>query len=116
MNKNPHMKHIVTKQFKKKESQGTLKRLIDKRMAIRHAQLLPSLPPVIFKRDNFRVERDQINHLLDTADKGSLDETSISTNSTERNDLYDSDRTVILRKLSNQTLLDEDKDEASVDT
>ncbi|CAF1178811.1 unnamed protein product [Rotaria sordida] len=80
----------------------------DLRTAIRHAQLLPSSPPVIFKRDNLRVERDQINYLLDTADKGSSDETSISSNSIKRNDLYDSDRTIILRKLSNQTSIDED--------
>ncbi|CAF4028747.1 unnamed protein product [Rotaria sp. Silwood2] len=85
----------------------------DLRTAIRHAQLLPSLPPVIFKRDNLRVERDQINYLLDTADKGSSDETSVSNNSTERNDLYDNDRTVILRKLSNQTSIDEDNNNSN---
>jgi hypothetical protein len=41
-----------------------------------------------------------MNYLLDTADKGLPDQNVISTNPTERNDLYDSDRTVILRKLS----------------
>ncbi|CAF4897983.1 unnamed protein product [Rotaria sp. Silwood1] len=80
----------------------------DLRTAIRHAQLLPSLPPIIFKRDNLRVERDHINDLLDTADKGSSEEIPRNTNSIERHDLYDSDRTVILRKLSNQTSIDED--------
>lgn len=29
MDKNPHMKHIMKEQLKKKESQRTLKRLID---------------------------------------------------------------------------------------
>jgi len=41
-----------------------------------------------------------MNYLLDTADKGLPDQNIINTNPTERNDLYDSDRTVILRKLS----------------
>lgn len=31
MEKNPHMKHIIEDQIKKKEPQGVLKRLIDKR-------------------------------------------------------------------------------------
>ncbi|CAF1179698.1 unnamed protein product [Rotaria sordida] len=57
--------------------------------------------------DNLHVEHDQINYLLDTANEGSSNETSVSTNSTERNDLHDSDRTVILRKLSNQISIDE---------
>lgn len=70
------------------------------RTAIRHAQLLPNLPPVIFKRDTLRTERDEINHLIDTADKGLIDETCVQSSSSERDDLYDSDRTIILRKLS----------------
>jgi len=41
-----------------------------------------------------------MNYLLDTADKGLPDQNVITTNPTERSDLYDSDRTVILRKLS----------------
>jgi hypothetical protein len=53
-------------------------------------------------------ERDHINHLLDTADVGPSNELSTTT-PTERNDLYDSDRTVILRKLSNQSLTDEEQ-------
>ncbi|CAF4393720.1 unnamed protein product, partial [Rotaria sordida] len=57
--------------------------------------------------DNLHDEHDQINYLLDTANEGSSNETSVSTNSTERNDLHDSDRTVILRKLSNQISIDE---------
>ncbi|CAF3309617.1 unnamed protein product [Rotaria socialis] len=80
----------------------------DLKTAIRHAQLLPSLPPIVFKRDNFRLEHDQINHLLDIVDTGTSDNVSISTNVPERNDLYDSDRTVILRKLSGPTSIDED--------
>ncbi|UJR10052.1 hypothetical protein I4U23_014274 [Adineta vaga] len=71
--------------------------------AIRHAQLLPNLPPVIFKRDNSPTQREQINKLLDTVDTGSS-EAMISAK-TERQDLYDSDRTIILQKLS----LDETK-------
>ncbi|CAF3787019.1 unnamed protein product [Rotaria sordida] len=63
---------------------------------------------IIFKRDNLHAEHDQINYLLDTADKGSSDETSISSNSIKRNDLYDSGCTIILRKSSNQTSIDED--------
>jgi len=66
---------------------------------------------VIFKRDNLRTERDQINCLIDTADKGSTDQSLINTIPTERTDLYDSDRTMILRKLS----LDEEAEE-SIDT
>jgi hypothetical protein len=62
---------------------------------------------VIFKRDNLRTERDQINCLIDTADKGSTDQSLINTTPTERTDLYDSDRTMILRKLS----LDEEAEE-----
>jgi hypothetical protein len=62
---------------------------------------------VIFKRDNLRTERDQINCLIDTADKGSADQSLINTTHTERTDLYDSDRTMILRKLS----LDEEAEE-----
>ncbi len=56
---------------------------------------------MIFKRDNLRTERDQINHLIDTADKGPTDQSLINpTPPTERTDLYDSDRTIILQKLS----------------
>ena len=55
---------------------------------------------MIFKRDNLRTERDQINHLIDTADKGPIDQSLINQTPTERTDLYDSDRTMILRKLS----------------
>ncbi len=62
---------------------------------------------MIFKRDNLRTERDQINCLIDTADKGSTDQSLINTTPTERTDLYDSDRTMILRKLS----LDEEAEE-----
>ncbi len=62
---------------------------------------------MIFKRDNLRTERDQINCLIDTADKGSADQSLINTTHTERTDLYDSDRTMILRKLS----LDEEAEE-----
>lgn len=80
------------------------------RTAIRHAQLLPSLPPVTFKRDNFRLQRDEINHLLDIADKGPEEETAISTKPVERSDLYDSDRTKILQKLSNEASVDESND------
>ena len=85
------------------------------RTAIGHAQLLPNLPPVTFKRDNLREERDQINYLLDTADKGLPDEststvmTTKNSGRTERSDLYDSDRTLILRKLSNQLSIEEDR-------
>jgi ATP-dependent Lon protease len=41
---------------------------------------------------------------------GSTDQNEIPTTSTERSDLYDSDRTVILRKLSNQLSINEDND------
>ena len=75
---------------------------VEIRTAIRHAQLLPNLPPVIFKRDNSPTKREQINDLLDTADKGTEEMTSPTI--AERSDLYDSDRTIILRKLS----IDED--------
>ncbi|CAF1437375.1 unnamed protein product [Adineta steineri] len=79
--------------------------------AIRYAQLLPNLPPVIFKRDNAPAKRDHINHLLDTADMGSSEIVTPPV-VTERTDLYDSDRTVILRKLSideNKTMNNEDE-------
>lgn len=80
--------------------------------AIRYAQLLPNLPPVIFKRDHSPSEREKINHLLDAADKGPVDQTSlINETSTERTDLYDSDRTVLLSKLSNQSVNERDIDE-----
>jgi hypothetical protein len=84
-------------------------------MAIRHAQLLPNLPPVIFKRDTLRTERDQINHLIDTADKGSTDQNLINTTPTERTDLYDSDRTMILRKLSPNEEEPTDTNELSIE-
>lgn len=62
---------------------------------------------MIFKRDTLRTERDQINHLIDTADKGLPEEVNaLQLSPNERNDLYDSDRTIILRKLS----LDENND------
>ena len=67
---------------------------------------------MLFKRDNSPTERDHINNLLDTADTG-LEETTAPA-VPERQDLYDSDRTVILRKLA----VDEDKlvhDEDRVD-
>lgn len=85
--------------------------------AIRHAQLLPNLPPVIFKRDLSPTKREEINHLLDTADKGpDVDEkSSMIETSTERTDLYDSDRTVLLSKLSNQSVNDVDIEEENSD-
>lgn len=85
------------------------------RTAIRHAQLLPNLPPIIFKRDNLRTERDHINHLLDTADKGAVKEDLININPPERQDLYDSDRTIILRKLSvNEKEIEEEEEKTDV--
>lgn len=76
------------------------------RTAIRHAQLLPNLPPVIFKRDRSPSEREKINQLLDSADKGAdgLEVPPVA----ERTDLYDSDRTVLLRKLSNPSVSEGD--------
>ena len=85
------------------------------RTAIRHAQLLPNLPPVVFKRDDLRTERDQINNLLDTADKGAPEETPTIA-SPERTDLYDSDRTVILRQLSNESTVVQNDESDAVDT
>lgn len=73
---------------------------------------------MIFKRDDLRTERDQINHLLDAADKGAPDETQTIA-IPERTDLYDSDRTVILRQLSNESVVvqkDENDDDDAVDT
>lgn len=54
---------------------------------------------MIFKRDLAPSEREKINHLLDTADMGTPNPTA-ALETSERTDLYDSDRTVILRKLS----------------
>ena len=62
--------------------------------------MLPNLPPVIFKRDNPQNEREHINQLLDSADKGVIEEQSIEKIEDQRTDLYDSDRTMILQKLS----------------
>lgn len=73
---------------------------------------MPNLPPVIFRRDHAPNEREKINHLLDIADKGPSDESSAAmvsdSTATERSDLYDGDRTVILRKLSHQSVIDRD--------
>ncbi|CAF0978912.1 unnamed protein product [Adineta ricciae] len=77
--------------------------------AIRHAQLLPNLPPVIFKRDNTPTQREKINNLLDVADTGRSE--ALTPTTTQRQDLYDSDRTTILRKLS----VDESKSSNSDD-
>jgi hypothetical protein len=63
---------------------------------------------VIFKRDLAPTEREKINHLLDTADMGASNLTAVVETS-ERTDLYDSDRTVILRKLSNPSVVDSDE-------
>lgn len=53
---------------------------------------------MIFRRDNSPTQREQINDLLDAADTGS--EEPIVPAVVERQDLYDSDRTMILRKLA----------------
>ena len=72
---------------------------------------------MIFKRDNLRTERDQINYLIDSADKGSIDQNLVPSTlpPTERNDLYDSDRTMILRKLSIDDEEATDTDELSIE-
>jgi hypothetical protein len=63
-----------------------------------------------------RTERDHINDLIDTADMGPPEDTSaISIKPTERHDLYDSDRTVILRKLSGQLSVDETDEKTNDD-
>ena len=69
---------------------------------------------MVFKRDDLRTERDQINNLLDTADKGAPEETP-TVASPARTDLYDSDRTAILRQLSNESAVVQN-DESDVDT
>lgn len=85
------------------------------RTAIRHAQLLPNLPPVIFKRDNLQNEREQINQLLDSADKGLIEEKSIENTEEQRTDLYDSDRTAIIQKLSSNELDEHIQESSSID-
>ena len=52
----------------------------------------------MFKRDNTPTQREQINNLLDIADTGPSE--ALTPTTAERQDLYDSDRTMILRKLS----------------
>ena len=61
---------------------------------------------MIFKRDRSPSEREKINQLLDSADKGAdgLEAPPVA----ERTDLYDSDRTVLLRKLSNPSVSEGD--------
>ena len=46
---------------------------------------------------------------MDSADTGPSKELTTPTPTTERTDLYDSDRTVILRKLSNDSLTNENE-------
>lgn len=70
---------------------------------------------MIFKRDNLQNEREQINQLLDSADKGLIEEKSIENTEEQRTDLYDSDRTAIIQKLSSNELDEHIQESSSMD-